>query len=345
MRSYLRTTKSPIAKPTKSQSPIQKKKYMKFVNQVARTTDKSMHELPILKLDSREASSPVPEFKRQIEEKFEKSGIKAYVFPRKMFTNYSVLSEESDDSMNGVREYDLHIQNFRHQIPHLRMHSQPDSKPTASDHNTIMQHSSSRVATTSSEATNQSRVNWRHVIKMRPQTPVEESSLLYKKAVGLLRQHSQKTLTHRTSKSPQKTVAMDALKNKIKHKIQNSKDFSIGKEKPTIRSQSTSKSASRGKFTTVNAPSMVAGKVENNNVVKISELIEDDSSFASRTLKKAQTTKSCQDLKINSAKTLGQSTEAGSSMDTTTYLRSEKAQSKPSVKLGYGYKNIKTNFD
>lgn len=108
-------------KPAQSQSPLQKKKYYKFVNESS--NQQGEYSMQDQRLTERFAKEPPKEkkeeFKREIERRFERSTVNpGYKFPRYSSESYSEqLSDSSIESLqrlNGSIKYDLHCQNLRY---------------------------------------------------------------------------------------------------------------------------------------------------------------------------------------------------------------------------------------
>lgn len=118
MRSHINKLSSPQQKPAHSQSPLQKKKFYKFVNDNANSrAEKSMQEQEIhdrfLKEPPKEKKE---EFKIEIERRFQKStGNHTYRLARADISSESI-SQSSNDSLERLKAtcvYDLHSQNLR----------------------------------------------------------------------------------------------------------------------------------------------------------------------------------------------------------------------------------------
>jgi len=323
MRSaHHQTKKSSHPKPAQSQSPLQKKKLLKFVDKLSRT-DKSMEGISFKNIQKEKSSEePVPEFKREIEKRFETAETNyGYKFPRKLVEKRP-SSKDSNSSLENVIEYDLHTQNFKEKSLTLKLETLLDTNHKKEMLRLVP--STCRLTTSSTEPQDNPLLGFNWNKSNRAQTPTDRVTLINKKAPNLRENLNEDPITYKLLKSPNcapqrnSKKADSNIKTKFKEEeIQESsleKNNDLYRPKTLLRDFSPSNSINpyQNKFF-YPVKGQTSTRNNNQNTIKVSELIEDGSLYTLKNQAKSQNAKSCKDLKATTYKILRQPTEENES--------------------------------
>jgi len=352
MRTTHQAKKSSHPKPAQSQSPIQKKKLLKFVDKLSRT-DKSVEGISFKNIKKEKNSSDeIPEFQREIEKRFQTAETNyGYRFPRKL-TEREPNSKDSDNSLENVREYDLHTQNFKEKTLKLKLETLLDNNYKKEMLQLVP--NSCRLVTASTEPQENPLLGFNWNKSNRAQTPTDRITLINKKPPNLLESLNEDPIVYKIVKSPnyatQRNSARADSNMKLKFKEEEIQEKSVEKNnnpyrpKTLLRDFSPSNSLNayqKGFFHSIKG--QTSTRSNNQNTIKVSELIEDGSlpAYTLKTQAKSQNTKSCKDLKSTAYKMFRPPTEENES---NSNLRAVTKQKTREPKSGRSTINLKESI-